>query len=138
MTQLPKDDNPETEIAPTDLEEVQDAAFKQYKREGAMGGLMRSKGFVWIATSQFFMGAWQQAGNILRIKPARPWLCEIRQMWEGSPSEAMVLKEMTDPKTGKEYEYGDRCQELVFIGKDLNHEDIQSLLDHCLLRDDEM
>ena len=59
------------------------------------------KGFIWVATSQFFMGAWQQAGNILRIKPARPWLCEIRQMWEGSPSEDMVLKEMTNPKTGK-------------------------------------
>ena len=40
-------------------------------REKLMGGLMRSKGFVWIATSQFFMGAWQQAGNVLRIKPAR-------------------------------------------------------------------
>ena len=57
---------------------------------------MRSKGFVWIATSQFFMGAWQQAGNVLRIKPARPWLCEIKHMWEGSPAEEQVMKEMRD------------------------------------------
>ena len=37
-----------------------DSVEKQSKRVEAMGGLMRSKGFVWIATSQFFMGAWQQ------------------------------------------------------------------------------
>ena len=37
-----------------------DSVEKQSKRVEAMGGLMRSKGFVWIATSQFFMGAFQQ------------------------------------------------------------------------------
>ena len=42
------------------------------------------------------MGAWQQAGNELRIKPARPWLCEIKHMWEGSPAEEQVMKEMRD------------------------------------------
>ena len=71
-----------------------DAGLKQERRSEHLGGLMRSKGFVWIATSQFFMGAWQQAGNVLRVKPARPWLCEIRHMWEGSPSEEVVKKEL--------------------------------------------
>ena len=42
-----------------------DSVEKQSKRVEAMGGLMRSKGFVWIATSQFFMGAWQQVTCIL-------------------------------------------------------------------------
>ena len=95
MTQVSKDDDPESEIPQADLEEVQEAAFKQYKRTMLMGGLMRSKGFIWLATSQFFMGAWQQAGNVLRVKPHRPWLCEIRDMWEGTPSEPLALKEMT-------------------------------------------
>ena len=38
----------------------------------------------------------------------------------------------------QEWPYGDRCQELVFIGKDLKHEFIQNLLDQCLLSDEEM
>jgi len=114
-----------------------DAADKQKNRGSCLGGLMRSKGFVWIATSQFFMGAWQQAGNIIRIRPNRPWLCEIRHIWEGSPSEPTILKELMQ-ENGEEWPYGDRCQELVFIGKDLNHEVIQSLLDKCLLQDEEM
>ena len=40
--------------------------------------------------------------------------------------------------SNQERPWGDRRQELVFIGKDLNHEIIQKLLDKCLLQDDEM
>ena len=38
----------------------------------------------------------------------------------------------------QEHPYGDRCQELVFIGKDLDHQVIQGILDNCLMREDEM
>ena len=63
--------------------------------------LLNVLGFVWIATSQFFAGAWQQAGNILRIKPYRPWLCELKHLWEGSPSEPQILKTLTDEESGE-------------------------------------
>ena len=39
---------------------------------------------------------------------------------------------------GEEWQYGDRRQELVFIGQGLNHGFIQSRLDQCLLTDAEM
>ena len=39
---------------------------------------------------------------------------------------------------GEEWQYGDRRQELVFIGQGLNHSFIQSKLDQCLLTDAEM
>ena len=38
----------------------------------------------------------------------------------------------------QDYPYGDRCQELVFIGKDLRHRVMQRILDTCLLTDQEM
>ena len=134
MTQFRTEDIPET----SDLEDVQkQAASKQNKRKELMGVLMRSKGFIWLATSNFFMGAWQQAGNVLRVMPARPWLCEMRERWEGTPMEPMALKELSQDN-GEEWPYGDRCQELVFIGTNLNHEVIQNLLDESLLHDEEM
>ena len=98
---------------------------------------MRSKGFLWIATSNYVLGGLQQAGNILRIEPQGPWLCEYPEMWKGSPSEALIYKDMCD-ENGEEYPYMDRRQELVFIGHKLNHLAIQKLLDRCLLNDDEM
>ena len=42
-----------------------------------------------------FLGAWQQAGNILRIKPFRPWLCETKHTWEGTPDEPEFLEALT-------------------------------------------
>ena len=43
------------------------ASEKQAKRVEVMGELLRSKGFVWLATSHFIIGGWQQAGNVLRF-----------------------------------------------------------------------
>ena len=64
-------------------------------------------------------------------------MIENLEAWEGTPEEEAIRKDMLDDK-GKEFEYGDRRQELVFIGMDLKHTKIQSLLDHCLLSDEEM
>ena len=46
------------------LQKLQDeAALKQVKRTDTMGQLLRSKGFVWVATAHNIIGGWQQAGN---------------------------------------------------------------------------
>ena len=71
-----------------------EAVAKQNKRRVLMGDLMRSKGFIWMASSKFLKGAWQQAGNVLDIKPSGPWLCEVRHTWEGTPSEPIILTQL--------------------------------------------
>ena len=55
-----------------------EAAKKQGKRVKLMGELLRSKGFIWSATSNSVMGGWQQAGNVLRVEGEGMWMCESR------------------------------------------------------------
>ena len=82
---------------PGDLDKKQaEAVAKQNKRKALMGELMRSKGFIWMASSMFLKGAWQQAGNVLDIKPSGPWLCEVRHTWEGTPLEPIVMSQLED------------------------------------------
>merc|ERR1712045_627537 len=83
------------------------------------------------------LGGWQQAENILRLEAEGHWLCETREAWEGTPSEELVRKDLTQ-ENGEEFPYGDRRQELVFIGMKLDHLAIQKALDECLLTDEEM
>jgi len=120
------------------LEKLQEeAASKQVKRTETMGQLLRSKGFLWIATSHDVIGGWQQAGNVMSIQAESPWMCETREMWEDTPSAEQILQDMKQPN-GEEWKYLDRRQGLVFIGQGLKHEAIQKILDECLLTDKEM
>ena len=51
------------------LEKLQkQATMKQAKRVENLGELLRSKGFIWMATSNSMVGGWQQAGNALTGK----------------------------------------------------------------------
>jgi len=115
----------------------EDASIKQKLRTERLGELLRSKGFIWIATCHNVMGEWQQAGNIIKIEAETSWMSEVREAWMGTPSEDLVMKDILQ-SNGEEHQFGDRRQELVFIGQNLKHEVIQGVLDSCLLNDEEM
>ena len=120
------------------LKESQDEADeKKMTRGKVMGELLRSKGFIWIATSHQLIGHWQQSGSVIYIGAESCWMCEIRDQWKDSPSAELILKDMHQAN-GEEWKYADRRQELVFIGQGLKHEAIQGLLDQALLTDEEM
>ena len=73
------------------MEKLQaEALEKQKERNATMGELLRSKGFLWMATTNDVIGAWQQAGNVLRIRGENHWMCLTPQFWEGSDAEALV------------------------------------------------
>ncbi|GAA1291612.1 GTP-binding protein [Streptomyces javensis] len=82
---------------------------------GTYGGVLRSKGFFWLATRPRVTGLWSQAGAVARFEPsgARDG---------GGPGSA------PGP---------DRGQELVFIGTGLRPAALHTALSACLLTDDE-
>ena len=50
------------------------------------------------------------------LSPQSTWMCLVPEMWEDSAAEVEVMKDMKKP-SGEEWEYKDRRQEIVFIGK---------------------
>jgi len=115
----------------------EEALEKQKRRTELMGELLRSKGFFWLATSHDIIGGWQHAGNVLMIEPECPWMCLLSEdQTKEMMIEDLVLKDMKN-EAGEFYEYKDRRQEIVFIGHGMKRDNIQELLDKCLLTDEE-
>jgi G3E family GTPase len=101
-------------------------------------GVLRSKGFFWLATRNDVAGSLSQAGGACRHGPAGMWWAaqprsewptgdaeleaEIVADWYGAPDDTLI---------------GDRRQELVLIGIDLDAKAWHESFDACLLTQDE-
>ena len=97
-------------------------------------GVLRAKGFIWLATRHDIMGSWGQAVDSLVLEPLSLWwTCQNPDLLPSQAGEeAQYLTERWNEP------YGDRRQELVLIGIDMNASSIQALLESCLLTDAEM
>jgi G3E family GTPase len=98
-------------------------------------GLIRGKGFVWLATQGQTMFVWSLAGLACRVEPGGRWWAAINpQEW---PTETEDPETLQSIKTAWQEPYGDRQQELVLIGIHLDRAAIEMALNQCLLSDDE-
>lgn len=88
----------------------------------ATRGVVRSKGLIWTAANLFYAKEWSQAGSSMALKFGRRWLD-----WRDLPADA---------KHGNR-RWGDRRQELVFIGQNMKEAEIRTALDEALLSDEE-
>ena len=96
-------------------------------------GVLRSKGFFWLATRMEWAGNFSQAGAACRTEAAGFWWAAVDERdW---PDEKEQREEIT--KLWEE-PWGDRRQEIVVIGQDMDPEVVTAKLDECLLTDDEM
>lgn len=97
--------------------------------------LFRSKGEFLLATRPHRAGEWSQAGGMLTMTGGRPWFCTIpEEEYTTGNKEVDALVQHDIAKGG---EWGDRRQELVFIGEGLDHKGLEVMLDACLLSDEE-
>jgi G3E family GTPase len=109
------------------------ARFMQYIRDVEWPGVIRSKGFFWLATRPRFVWVWSQAGSACSFEPTGLWWASVsREEWPDDPETLAMIN------GGWDGLWGDRRQEIVFIGQDLNRREITDALDACLLAEDEM
>ena len=91
-------------------------------------GVLRAKGLFWLATRPALAGEWSQAGRVLTVGAAGAW-------WAAVPERRRPHDELQDVWLEP---HGDRRQELVFIGQELDADAVRAQLDGCLLTDREL
>ncbi|NIF55960.1 GTP-binding protein [Burkholderia sp. Ax-1724] len=101
-------------------------------------GVLRSKGFFWLATRNDIAGSLSQAGGACRHGPAGMWwAAQDRSEWPGGDDE--LSAEIAADWYGDldDTSIGDRRQELVLIGIDIDPAAWRAKFDACLLSDAE-
>lgn len=96
-------------------------------------GVIRSKGFFWLASRPTKVGDWSQAGAVCRNGLAGRWWATVPQEhWPKDSESIAAIKKNWDE------EVGDARQELVLIGIDMDEAALRRMFDACLLTDREM
>ncbi|MEM9695399.1 MAG: GTP-binding protein, partial [Myxococcota bacterium] len=91
-------------------------------------GVLRSKGFFWVAADHRVAYEWAKAGGMGTVNPMGMWWAAVpRERWPFPPEEG------PDKKDDWHRRFGDRAQQLVFIGQNLDEEKMRAALDACLL-----
>jgi len=94
----------------------------------AWSGVLRSKGFFWLASRMNLTGLWSQAGGTADCQAAGVWYAAL-------PEEEWPLDEETASQLRTDWQepWGDRRQELVFIGVEMEEAALRAKLDAALL-----
>lgn len=96
-------------------------------------GVIRSKGFFWLASRPLYAGNWSQAGAVCRHGRAGRWWAAVpREQWPREPEALATITQHWDERVG------DARQELVLIGIGMDESALRQRLDACLLTDHEM
>jgi G3E family GTPase len=96
-------------------------------------GVLRSKGFFWLASRMDVTGLWSQAGSSASCEAAGMWYAALsKEDWpDDDESRRQLARDWQDP-------WGDRRQELVFIGAELDEPGLRARLDTALLAPEEL
>ncbi|MDO6590021.1 GTP-binding protein [Loktanella sp. D2R18] len=95
---------------------------------GEMPGVIRAKGHFWIATRPEWVAEFSLAGALSSVKPLGTWWASVPQ--ENWPDHDSARDYM---KAHWQEPWGDRRQELVFIGAGSDWSALKARLDSCLV-----
>ncbi|UWS79646.1 GTP-binding protein [Phaeobacter sp. G2] len=95
---------------------------------GALPGVIRAKGHFWIATRPDWTAEFSLAGALSSVAPLGRWWASVPQdrLPDHPQAQAEIARNWVEP-------WGDRRQELVFIGAGLERETISARLNDALV-----
>ncbi|PTL58803.1 GTP-binding protein [Paraconexibacter algicola] len=93
-------------------------------------GVLRAKGYFWLATRNDHVGELSQAGGVVSSRPVGVWWASVPQSrWPVSEQMRRIHERYWQEP------HGDRRQELVFIGREMDEAAIRAALDGALVDD---
>lgn len=95
--------------------------------------IVRAKGTVWLATRPDYAQSMSQAGPSIQFGPAGYWIAALPE-----EEQRAILSEELEAGMHWHPVHGDRINKIVFIGIEMNLEEIITSLDACLLVEEEM
>ncbi|AIQ17410.1 cobalamin biosynthesis protein CobW [Paenibacillus sp. FSL H7-0357] len=95
--------------------------------------VVRAKGLVWLAAKGDLAASLSQAGPSIQFGPAGYWLATLPK-----EQQLEVLAAEPDVKARWDEQWGDRMNEIVFIGVAMDRAAIEARLDRCLLTGEEL
>lgn len=110
--------------------------FWEYVSKLWPANIIRSKGLFWLASRSNEALSWSQAGGSLRADSAGVWWCSMP--FEQRTRYEAFVENKAQIESGWDKVFGDRKNELVIIGQNLNEESIRKELTECLCSDNEV
>ena len=101
--------------------------FEQYVNFKWRKNIIRCKGIIWFSDEDDMSYVFEQAGNQMQVGEAGLWIASAPEK-----EKEMIRKENPEVFKNWDSEVGDRIIKLVFIGKDLEKEQIKKELDEIL------
>ena len=95
---------------------------------GDLPGVIRAKGHFWISTRPDWVAEFSLAGALSSVKPLGTWWAAVPQdRWPAHDgARAYITQHWAEP-------WGDRRQEIVFIGAGIDWPALKARLDMCLV-----
>lgn len=107
--------------------------FFEYATQAWPENVIRSKGLFWIASRPDEAFSWSQAGGSLRTERAGVWWAsKSKHEWESMNADISFIE------SRMEGEWGDRLNEIVVIGQDLDRTEMEEEMEDCLLSTSEL
>ncbi|MCA6488944.1 MAG: GTP-binding protein [Chitinophagaceae bacterium] len=110
--------------------------FWKYLNDDYPAEIIRAKGLFWLASRPDDALSFSQAGGSSRMEKAGFWWCSMPMKERLNYPSFVANQTYIESKWSKQW--GDRLNELVFIGQHMNKENILTNLEKCLLNDDEI
>ena len=89
--------------------------------------LIRSKGYIWFSDASRDVQLFEQAGRNSSVMPVSYWIDALRE-----DQKQAYLAENPEVRENWDSRYGDRENQVVFIGKGYNKDSIRTELEKCL------